>query len=92
MTAKLGEKDYRNQLEAEGFSRTFVWQDSPNAFYSDHTHAGLTAHIILDGQMTLTTDGKSQTYRAGERRDVEAGAVHSARMGAQGCRYIVGEK
>jgi len=92
MTAKLGEKDYRNQLEAEGFSRTFVWQDSPNAFYSDHTHAGLTAHIILDGQMTLTTDGKSQTYRAGERCDVEAGAVHSARMGAQGCRYIVGEK
>jgi hypothetical protein len=92
MAAKLGEKDYRKQLEAEGFSHTFVWQDGPNAFYHDHTHAGLTAHIILDGEMTLTTNRTSQTYHVGERCDVEAGAVHSARMGPQGCRYLVGEK
>lgn len=92
MAAPLDEKSYRKRLEAEGFSHTFVWQDGPNAFYSDHTHAGLTAHIILDGEMTLTMDGKSQTYRVGERCDVEAEAVHSARMGPQGCRYLVGEK
>ena len=29
---------------------------------------------------------------AGERCDVPAGAVHSARMGPQGCRYLIGEK
>ncbi|MGH9690513.1 MAG: cupin domain-containing protein [Candidatus Acidiferrales bacterium] len=92
MTAKLSEKDCRKQLEAEGFSHTFFWQDEPNAFYPDHTHAGLTAHIILDGEMTLTMNGESQTYRAGERCDVPKDAVHSARMGAGGCRYLVGEK
>jgi hypothetical protein len=96
MNANLSEKDYRKQLEAEGFSHTFVWQDGPNAFYADHTHAGLTAHIILGGEMTLAMKnkaaGKSQTYRTGERCDVPAGAVHSARMGANGCRYLVGEK
>jgi hypothetical protein len=92
MTAKLSEKDYRKQLEAEGLSHTFVWQDGPHAFYPDHTHAGLTAHIILDGEMALTMNGQSQTYRLGERCDVAAGAVHSARMGANGCRYLVGEK
>jgi quercetin dioxygenase-like cupin family protein len=92
MKAKLSEKDYRKQLEAEGFSQTFVWQDGPHAFYPDHTHAGLAAHIILDGEMALTMNGRSQTYRIGERCDVPAGAVHSARMGANGCRYLVGEK
>ncbi len=92
MNSKLSEKDYRNQLDAEGFSHTFVWQDRPNAFYTDHTHAGLTAHIILDGEMALTMNGQSHTYRIGERCDVPAGAVHSARMGAKGCRYLVGEK
>lgn len=81
-----------SQLRAEGFSHTYVWQDAPNAFYPEHTHAGLTAHIILDGEMTLTMDGGSQTYRAGERCDVPAGAAHAARMGPQGCRYLVGEK
>jgi mannose-6-phosphate isomerase-like protein (cupin superfamily) len=81
-----------SQLRSEGFSHTFVWQDGPHAFYPDHTHAGLTAHIILDGEMTLTMQGQSQTYRAGDRCDVPAGAVHSAQMGPCGCRYVVGEK
>jgi hypothetical protein len=86
------EAELRKQLETEGFGHTFVWQDGPQAFYPDHTHAGLTAHIILEGEMTLTTGGASRIYRAGERCDVAAGAVHSARMGPQGCRYLVGEK
>jgi len=82
----------RKQLAAEGFLHTFVWHDGPNANYPDHTHGSLTAHIILDGEMTLTMDGKSHTYRAGQRCDVPAGAVHSARMGPLGCDYLVGEK
>lgn len=86
------ETEFRKQLEAEGFSRAFVWQDGPNAHYPDHQHTGVTAHVILDGEMTLTINGKSQTYRANERCDVPAGAVHSASMGPRGCRYLIGEK
>jgi mannose-6-phosphate isomerase-like protein (cupin superfamily) len=80
------------QLRAEGFSQTFVQQDDPDTFYPDHTHARLTAHVILGGEMTLTVNGKSQTYRVGDRCDVPSGAVHSARMGIRGCRYLIGEK
>jgi quercetin dioxygenase-like cupin family protein len=85
-------KEMTEQLRREGFLHTYTWQDRPNAYYPDHTHAALTAHIILDGEMTLTMDGKSRTYRSGERCDVPAGAVHSARMGPAGCRYLIGEK
>src|SRR5271169_6871367 len=42
------EHELRKQLSAEGFGHAYVWQDGPHAFYSDHTHAGLTAHIILE--------------------------------------------
>lgn len=84
--------ELRRQLVSEGFADTFVWQDVPQAFYPDHTHAGLTAHIILDGEMTLTMGGESHTYHVGDRCDVPAGAVHSAQMGPKGCRYLVGEK
>ena len=89
---QLNEGQLRRELESEGFSHTFVWQDGPHAFYPDHTHTGLTAHIILDGEMTLTMKGQAQTYGVGERCDVPAGATHSARMGPRGCRYLVGEK
>lgn len=85
-------EDLEKQLLEEGFTHTYVWQDRPGAFYPDHTHPAETAHVILDGEMTLTVNGKTQTFRAGERRDVPAGAVHSARMGPRGCRYLIGEK
>ena len=80
------------QLREEGFAHTYVWQDGPNAHYPDHTHAEETAHIVLAGEMNLTMGGNTQTYRAGDRCDVPAGAVHSAQMGPQGCRYLIGER
>jgi len=88
----LDDAKYRKQLQSEGLSHAYVWQDPPNAHYPDHTHANLTAHIILEGEMTLTMGGQSKTYRVGDRCDVPPGAVHSARMGPCGCRYLIGEK
>ena len=85
-------RELESQLRSEGFSHTFVWQDGPHACYPDHTHAGLTAHIVLDGEVAVTVNGAAQTYAVGDRFDVPAGAVHSARMGPHGCRYLVGEK
>lgn len=88
----MTEGDWERLLHSEGFTHTFVWQDGPHAYYPDHTHSKLTAHVILDGEMTLTSDGAIRTFKAGERPDVPAGTVHSARMGSKGCKYIVGEK
>jgi mannose-6-phosphate isomerase-like protein (cupin superfamily) len=85
-------KSLEHQLHSEGFLHTYLWQDGPNAHYPDHTHAAETAHIILDGEMTLTQGGVAHTYGTGERCDVPGGAVHSARMGPRGCRYLIGEK
>ena len=88
----MDEKELAEQLHQEGFAHTYVWQDGANAFYPDHTHPTETAHIILNGEMTLSMHGQSQLFRAGERCDVPAGAVHSARVGPKGCRYLIGEK
>lgn len=86
------EEALRQQLRSEGFKTTYVWQDAPDTFYADHTHPTETAHIILEGEITLVAQGKEQTYRRGERCDVPAGARHSARMGPTGCRYLIGER
>jgi mannose-6-phosphate isomerase-like protein (cupin superfamily) len=86
------QKSLERQLHQEGFLHTYVWQDGPNAFYPDHTHAVETAHIILDGEMTLTQGGKSRMCGVGERCDVSVNVAHSAKMGSLGCRYLIGEK
>lgn len=86
------QKSLERQLHGAGFLHTYVWQDGPNAFYPDHTHDVETAHIILDGEMTLTQSSETRTFGVGERCDVPAGAVHSAKMGPLGCKYLIGEK
>lgn len=84
--------DWETKLHEDGFSRTFVWQDGPGACYPDHTHPMTTAHVILEGEMMLTSEGETRTYRAGDRCDVPANTIHSARMGPEGCRYLIGEQ
>lgn len=88
----MTEEELSQQLKSEGFRTTYAWQDGPHAFYPEHTHPSETAHIVLDGELALTMNGSTRVYRAGERCDVPSGAVHSARMGAKGCRYLIGER
>ncbi|HEV2388953.1 MAG TPA: cupin domain-containing protein [Candidatus Acidoferrales bacterium] len=92
MTVPADPRPLEAQLRREGFTRTYVWQDGPGAHYPDHTHPTETAHLVLEGEMTLTVGGRSATYQPGDRVDVPAGAVHAARMGPRGCRYLIGEK
>jgi hypothetical protein len=40
----------------------------------------------------MTMNGKTKTYRTGDRCDLPAGIVHSARTGPQGCRYLIAER
>ena len=88
----MTENELARQLKREGFSTTYVWQDGPNTIYPDHTHPVETAHIVLQGQVTITTEGETRKYRKGDRCDVPANTVHSAVMGPQGCRYLIGER
>ena len=88
----MDEKRLSEELQREGFLQTYVWQDAPGTLYPEHTHAQETAHIILSGEMTLTMNGRTVTYHAGGRCSVPAGTTHSARMGPQGCRYLIGER
>ena len=88
----MDEKELAADLQREGFRCTCVWQDGPNAFYPEHKHNEETAHIILNGEMTLILNGEARTYHTGDRCDVPAGAMHAARMGPHGCRYLIGER
>lgn len=88
----MNEEQLAWRLREEGYTRTYIWRDPPLASYPDHTHAVQTAHVILEGEMTLSMDGQTHTFRSGERCDVPAGTLHSARIGSAGCRYLIGEK
>ncbi|KAJ4386460.1 hypothetical protein N0V93_009356 [Gnomoniopsis smithogilvyi] len=95
MAAQKTRKDYENEVRSWGFSHVFTWTDGSNAHYSPHSHAGLTTHLILKGELTITypkdENPTKQTFSVGDRIDVEAGRVHEVWMGKEGCTYVIGE-
>jgi len=87
----MNPQEAENILRTEGFSDVYTANDSQNLFYPEHTHSELTAHIILKGEMTLVVEGETHNLKPGDRCDVPAKAVHSAKMGTEGCVYMIGE-
>jgi quercetin dioxygenase-like cupin family protein len=87
----MNEEEWTLKLHEDGFRYVYVWEDEPQADYPDHAHPEKTAHVILEGEMLVTMEGGTCTYRQGERFDVPANAVHAARVGPRGCKYIIGE-
>ncbi|KAI0185936.1 hypothetical protein EV127DRAFT_191509 [Xylaria flabelliformis] len=87
--------DYENEVRSWGFSSVFTWTDAPNAYYSPHSHNGLTTHLIVDGQLTITfpkdASPSKTTYSVGDRVDVEARRLHEVWVGPQGCTMVIGE-
>ena len=90
--SKIKEMELKDTLREEGFLGIFTHRDHPGAYYPDHTHRGTTAHIVLEGDISVTSKGETVTYSAGDRFDVPADTVHSAKIGPKGCLYIIGEK
>lgn len=90
--SSMNETNLVAQLVREGFSQAYAWEDVPNARYPNHAHGVETTHFILRGEMTLTMDDVSKTFQEGEHCDVPAYAVHSARMGPNRRRYLLGER
>ena len=88
----LDEHQYEVELRSEGFTQVYVWEDAPDSWYPDQSKPKASAYIVLEGEMTVTIDGKSRTCFPGQRCDVPKGVSHSTKMGPEGCRYVVGEK
>lgn len=87
----MDEKEWMEKLRQEGFREVYVWDDKPDHEYPNHEHATTTAHVVIRGRMFMEIGEETKELRAGSRFDIPAHAVHSVRIGPEGCRYVVGE-
>jgi quercetin dioxygenase-like cupin family protein len=79
------------ELERAGWTKVYIWTDQPDSHYPNHSHGHDTAHVVLAGEITVTTAEGVKTYKEGERFDIAEDEVHSAKAGPAGCVYVVGE-
>lgn len=79
-------------LQSEGFLHIYEWHDEPGTLYSKHAHKDKVSIFIENGEVELTfSDGTKNILYAGDRFDVPIGIEHTAKVGQQGCDYIIGE-
>ncbi|KAF2146518.1 uncharacterized protein K452DRAFT_348291 [Aplosporella prunicola CBS 121167] len=89
------QREAEQEVHSWGFQDVFTWTDGPNAHYSPHSHRGLTTHLILRGELTITypkdKSPTKETFGPGARLDVDAGRQHEVWIGSEGCTYVIGE-
>lgn len=80
----------KKTLETE-YPIVYEWQDAPNTIYPEHSHQGKVSLYVTHGSVTFF-GGIEKTVNAGERIDIPPKILHSAKVGNEGCSYIVGQE
>lgn len=80
------------RLENEGFSPVYEWYDEPHTVHAEHSHEEAHSIVVAEGQITFSVDDTDTTLGPNERIDVPARTLHCARVGHEGCKYVIGEK
>jgi len=65
---------------------------TPSKVTPPHSHDFDVRALVLSGELTLTTDGTSRTYRVGDIFEMPAGCVHSEQYGPDGSESLVGRR
>ena len=58
----------------------------------EHSHPFDVRAMVLDGALTLTSEGTTTTYRAGETFAMTKGCLHSESYGPEGAVTLFGRK
>ena len=80
------------RLQSEGYVDVHEYEDDADEFLPDHNHPGDQLLIVVRGSIAITMDGETRTLNVGDEIFFPAKRMHSAKVGPEGCLYIVGEK
>jgi quercetin dioxygenase-like cupin family protein len=83
---------FEARLKAEGYPEIRTNQLPPARHNPEHSHPFDVLAMVLEGEITLTVDGKAQTYRPGEAFSMKAGCRHVEDIGPAGVKYLVGRR
>jgi hypothetical protein len=81
----------KKSFEFDGFKEVYEWYDEPNTIYEEHMHKGKVSIYIAEGSVTFS-GGINRTLVKYDSFDVPINTLHSAKVGSEGCKYIVGQE
>jgi quercetin dioxygenase-like cupin family protein len=87
----MNQNEFEADLKREGYD---VYYGGLRAGHQapDHAHDWHARVMVIGGEITITRNGKADTFRVGDSCAVAAGEVHAENVGAQGVAYIAGRR
>ena len=83
---------FTRELNELGFAEVLTRTWPPNQFIDTHTHPFEVRALVLDGELVLSCDGESRTYRVGDVFTLAPQRAHTEQYGPNGATYLVGRK
>lgn len=83
---------FENGLREEGYGEVVDRRMQASEVNRTHAHEFDARVLVLEGTMTIASEGGERTYRAGEFFAMPAGRPHSETAGPDGVRYIAGRR
>jgi quercetin dioxygenase-like cupin family protein len=83
---------FGNELRERGYGEVVARRMQAGEINRMHAHEFDARLLVVEGAMTITTEGGERTYRAGEIFEMPAGRPHSETAGPDGVRYIAGRR
>lgn len=75
-----------------GYSIVSEYDDPAGEYFAIHTHPIEEYLVVMRGNLEINMEGKKYVLNPGDELLFPALMPHDARMGSEGCFYIVGEK
>ncbi|WP_418320763.1 cupin domain-containing protein [Piscinibacter sakaiensis] len=83
---------FEHELRERGFTEIQQREIAPGVRNDAHSHPFEVRALMLDGELQLSCEGKTETWRAGDIFTMDAGREHVEQFGASGARYLTGRK
>jgi quercetin dioxygenase-like cupin family protein len=87
----MNRQTFEAELQRDGYD--MFTNTTPGAKMNpEHSHPFDVRAMVVEGALTLTSEGQSRTYRAGEIFTMSRGCLHSESYGPEGAVTLVGRK
>ena len=85
----MNQADFEADLRREGY-QVFYGGLKAGEVNDDHSHDWDARVMVIGGEITITREGKAETFHAGDSCAVAAGETHAEHVGPRGVAYIAG--